>query len=206
MFSLILTYSSTHGEYVENGTYLEFLAFGSLVRGVEVVVLQRVVADDVVVDEGVALWPEVPWLLLRIVRPVLQPLQLVLKVEHIVRLLVPEGLVLVLGEHVDERVVLLLLRLLLDLPVLVDLRDRVVLRFLFLHVFVLDLDVRVCLALELLLLVDVGADVGFPVVVLFLPREEHFVACRLSYLLVCARDGHFLIWGWWKLYKFLNYN
>ena len=127
-------------------------------------------------------------------------MQLVLEVEHVVSLLVPECFILVLSQHIDEGVMLLLLGLFFDLSVLVDLRYGIVLRFSFLDIFVLNLDVWIWLSLELLLMVDVGADLLFPVAVLFVSGEEHFVARCLSDLLVCARDGHFLIE--WKLYKF----
>ena len=54
------------------------------------------IADDIVVDDRVLARSEVPGLLLRVVRPVLETLQLVLEVEHVVCLLVAEGSVFVL--------------------------------------------------------------------------------------------------------------
>ena len=52
------------------------------------------VADDVVVDQSVLSWAEVPGLFLWIVRTVLEALQLVIEVENVVRLLVPESTIL----------------------------------------------------------------------------------------------------------------
>ena len=52
------------------------------------------VADDVVVDQGVLSWAEVPGLFLWIVRTVLEALQLVIEVENVVCLLVPESTIL----------------------------------------------------------------------------------------------------------------
>ena len=52
------------------------------------------VADDVVVDQSVLSWAEVPGLFLWIVGTVLEALQLVIEVEDVVRLLVPESTIL----------------------------------------------------------------------------------------------------------------
>ena len=52
------------------------------------------VADDVVVDQSVLSRAEVPGLFLWIVGTVLEALQLVIEVENVVRLLVPESTIL----------------------------------------------------------------------------------------------------------------
>ena len=52
------------------------------------------VADDVVVDQSVLSWTEVPGLFLWIVGTVLEALQLVIEVQNVVRLLVPESTIL----------------------------------------------------------------------------------------------------------------
>ena len=59
------------------------------------------VADDVVVYDCVFARPIEPRLLLGVVGPILQSLQLVAEVEDVVGLLVAEGAVLVLGEYLD---------------------------------------------------------------------------------------------------------
>ena len=161
-------------------------------------ILDGVVADDVVVDEGVALGPEVPRLLLGIVGPVLQPRQLVLKVQYIERLFVAQGPVLVLGQHVDELLLLKLSRVSLDRPVGVNLCDRVVTGLLRLHSLVCDLDIGMRHALEFRLLRDVVVHILFPRVVFWVAREEHFVRCSLRYLLVqccetCSCVCHFCL-------------
>ena len=58
------------------------------------VLLHVDIADDVVVDHGVLTGAEVPWLLLGVVRTVLKALQLVVEVQNVVSLLVPESTIL----------------------------------------------------------------------------------------------------------------
>ena len=67
---------------------------GAFTRWLEMVLLQVDVADDVVVVEGVLARPEVPGLVLRVVGPALQALQLVLEVQNVVSLLDAQSFVL----------------------------------------------------------------------------------------------------------------
>ena len=83
-------------------TYLLHIWLWSLVGVIKVVVFDAVVAHDVVVHQGIPFRSEVPRLLLRIVRSALQAFQLVLEVQHIVSLLIPQRSVLVLGKGIDK--------------------------------------------------------------------------------------------------------
>ena len=149
-------------------------------------VLQVMVADNVVVDERVALRTEVPRLLLGIVRSVLKARQLVLEVEHVVSLLVAEGAILVLGEHIDELFMLFLAILLFTLLVSENLRNRVVTCLHSLHHLVGDFQVRVGFTLELSFLSDVVTDVFAPALVVSISREEHLVRRCLHNFLVLS--------------------
>ena len=86
-------------------------------------------------------------------------------------MLIPEGAVLVLGEHLDGVLLLYLLDLGLSLRVGERLRDRVVLDFLALYKLTSDLPVWLSLALEVFLGLVVLVDVPFPFVVAVL--ESH---------------------------------
>ena len=133
------------------------------------------VADNVVVYDCVFARPVEPRLLLGVVGPVLQPLQLVAEVENVVGLLIPEGTVLVLGEHFDRVLLLYLLDLGLSLRVGERLRDRIVLDFLALYKLACDLPVWLSLALEVLLGLVVRGDVPLPFAVAVL--ESHCSIC-----------------------------
>lgn len=95
-------------------TYLELFAFGPLLWRIEVVVLQRVVADDVVVNHRVPLRSEVPWFFFGVVRPIFETRELVLEVQYVESLLVSERAVLILGKHIDELLLLKLSGIALD--------------------------------------------------------------------------------------------
>mmetsp|Transcript_35585 Transcript_35585/g.54400 ORF Transcript_35585/g.54400 Transcript_35585/m.54400 type:complete len:249 (-) Transcript_35585:8-754(-) len=172
--------------------FLVLFALWALVGGVEVVLLQVVVTDDVVVHQRVSLRSEVPGLFLRVVRPGFKATELVLEVDHVESLLVPQSTVLVLGEDVDEIVVFSLASLALLTLVGIRLDDGVVPGLLSLDGFVGDLDVRVCLSLEVSFSVDVGLHVLLPVFVVVVAREEDFVGSRLGHFLILGgEEGHF---------------
>lgn len=147
-------------------------------------VLERVVGDDVVINERVPLWPEVPWLLLWIVGSVFQSLQFVLKVQYIICLLISQCSILVHGQHVDELLLLLLSSMLLLVGVGVNLGDRVVTGLLSFYGLVCNLYVSWRNALELIFLNDVLFNIIFPRVVVRLNWEEHLIRRPLCYLLV----------------------
>ena len=67
---------------------------GTLARRLEVMILHVDVADDVVVCQSVLARTEIPGLFLRVVRAVLQALQLVVEVQDVVGLLVAQCSVL----------------------------------------------------------------------------------------------------------------
>ena len=120
------------------------------------------VRNDVVVLEGVLARAEVPRLLLGVVVTLLQALQFVLEVDDVVGLLVPQGSVLVLGQHVGHVLLLGPFNCFLGAGVLVDLRDGVVERFLFFDEFAGNFLVGGLFALKILLLFDVVVDVLLP--------------------------------------------
>lgn len=107
-------------------TYLLWFGLWPLFRRIKVVILQVHVADNVIVRAGVPLRSEVPWLLFRIVWPILQTGQLVLEVQHIVSLFIPQRAIFILCEGVDELLLLVLPGNLLTALVSIDLGDRVV--------------------------------------------------------------------------------
>ena len=120
------------------------------------------IADNVVVHNCVFAWSIEPGLVLRVIRSVLQALQLVAKVEDVVGLLVAEGSVLILSQNFH-------LVLLLDIPDLILPRrvseclcDWVVLDFLELDELTGDLFIRFGLALEGFLRLMVSGQVLFP--------------------------------------------
>ena len=120
------------------------------------------VRNDVMVLEGVLARPEVPRFLLGVVIPLLQSFQLVVEVDHVVGLLVPQGGVFVLGKHIDHVLLLGLFNRLLGLSVRVGLRDRIVERLLLFDELSGDFFVGGLFPLEVLLLVEVVVHVGLP--------------------------------------------
>ena len=105
------------------------------------------VADDIVVDNCIFARSKVPWFLFGVVGSRLQPLELVLKVEHVVSLLVTQRPVLVLRQLLDDCLLLGLTDLCLSLWVGESLRDGVVFHFCSLDELRSDLAVRLRLAL-----------------------------------------------------------
>ena len=94
------------------------------------VLLHVDVRNDIVVAVSVFAGSEVPRLVLWVVIALFQTLQLVVKVEHVVGLLVTESTVLVGGKHVDHVLLLCFLNRCLGRGVRIYLRYRVVERFL----------------------------------------------------------------------------
>lgn len=116
-------------------------------------VFNRVVANDVVIDEGVTLWSEVPWLLLWIIRSFLKSSQLILEIQYIVCLLITKGTVLILSQHVDEFLLFLLSAFALDSSIGIFLGNRVVTGLLGFDGLVGYLNISWCLPLEFSLLI-----------------------------------------------------
>ena len=108
------------------------------------------IADDVVVHDCVFARTEVPRLFLGVVWPALQSLELVLKVENVIGLLVAKSFVLILCKHFDHILPLLLSNLSFALWVCEGLRDRIVLHLLSLNKLAGDLSVGFGLTLEVL--------------------------------------------------------
>lgn len=137
--------------------------FWALAWRLEVMLLHVNVANNVVVHNGVLTGTEVPGLLLRVVRAIFQTLQLVVKVEDVVGLLVAQLFILktiqvvvtimmkfktylVLGQGLDHVLMFKVTNLLLTRLVRESLCDRVVLNL-------LSLDVRSCHFVVCLLLI-----------------------------------------------------
>ena len=89
-------------------------------------ILQVHVAYNVVIRAGVPLRPKVPRLLFRIVWSILKTSQLVLEVQHIVSLLIPQRAIFILCKGVDELLLLVLPCNLLTALISIDLGDRIV--------------------------------------------------------------------------------
>lgn len=151
-------------------------------------VLQGMIANDVIVHQRVTLGTEVPWLFLGIVRSVFETRQLVLEVEHVVSLFVAESAILVLGKHIDELLLLGLASLLFTGPISVNLRDRIVTCLHGLHHFVGNLQVWVGFTLELGFLCNVVAYVFAPGVIIVIAGEEHLVRRCLHDLLLLSGE------------------
>ena len=156
-------------------TYHKFFTLRSLFRGVIMVVFQRVVADDVVVNKRVPLRPEIPWLLLWIVWSVFEPAQLVFEIEHVESLLVPQRPIFILGEHVYEVFIIYFPCLMFNTFVSINLSDWVVLGLLSLDKLISYFNVRISLSLKVGFLVDVISHVCFPISVIIFPWEEDLV-------------------------------
>lgn len=153
-------------------------------------VFERNVANDVVVDEGVALRPEVPWLFFWVVGPVLEAGELVFEVQDVECLLVAECTIFVLREHVDEFLLLEFTGLFFFLRICVNLRYGIVTGLLRFDSLVRDFDVRWRDALELRLLIDVLCHVSAPRILLIGAGQEHFVG--LGVLELAAEGRHFI--------------
>ena len=148
----------------------------AILGSVEVVLRHADVAQDVVVNVRVLLRPEVPGLLLRVVRLVFEPAQLVIEVNDVEGLFVSEGAVLVLRKHLPHVATLYLLDGLLRALIAELLSDWVVTCFLNLHVFVSALDVRIGYALEVCFGLLIFLDISPPGVV----RVVIQLCCHLS--------------------------
>ena len=138
-------------------------------------VRQLIVANNIVVDHRVSFGSEIPWLLLGVVRPILKTCKLVFKVYYVVSLLISQGPIFVLGQDVDEGVLLRVSSGFFRLGIRVNLGDRIVTRLLGLDVCVCHLDVWVRLPLKVGLGFNVCINLFFPVAIVSFPREEHLV-------------------------------
>ena len=167
-------------------TYLFHIWLWSLVGSIEIVVLEIKIANDIVAYKGVALRSEVPWLFLRIIRPIFKTLELILKVKHIVSLFIPQCSIFILRKSVDERILFEFPSLDFSSIVVVNLSDRVVTRFSFLNLAMINLVVSAGLALKLSLLGYVVGHIILPVGILLVTWEEDFVGCSLHHFEVCS--------------------
>ena len=156
-------------------TYILFGGFRSLLRWLEVMIFLVDIADDVVIDDSILASPIKPRFFFRVVRPVLQPLQLIAKVQNVVGLLVSKCAILILSEHFDHVLLLSLLDLLLSLWVGKSLSNGIVLDFNALDVFTCDFFVGLCLSLEIFLALVVCNNISLPIVIAVF--ETHGLVC-----------------------------
>lgn len=123
------------------------------------------VRNDVVVLQCVLSRPEVPRLLLGVVITIFEAFKLIVKVDHIIGLFVPQSGVLVLCQHVNHVLLLSLLNSCLRSGALVHLSNWVVERLLLFDELGCHLFVCGGITLEVALLVNVVVDVFLPIVV-----------------------------------------
>lgn len=141
-----------------------------------------VVWNNIVVCKSVLAWTEVPGLLHRVITSLLQPLQLVLKIQNVVGLLVPQSPVTVASQHVQHALLFHLLNGFLCLRVGIHLSDWIVQRIVRFNKLVSHLYVRLRLELKLFLFLCVVLNVVSPLRVTVghfkLFRQIAYVCCH----------------------------
>lgn len=165
------------------GVDLEFLAFWPFFRCVVVMLFQIIVTDNIVVNKWISFGSEIPWLLFWIIWPIFKTCKFVFEVYYIVGLLISEGSIFILGQDVDKCTSLRISSYFFSVGICVNLSDRIVTRLLSLDVLIGDLDIWIRVALEVSLGVDVCTNIFFPVAVVSVSWEEHFVGgCLCDFL------------------------
>jgi len=91
-YDIVVTDADLH--YILTSLFLWCIWRRAFVRSSEVMICHSLVTENIPIHFGVLSRSEVPGLLLGVVRPVFQTLQIVLKVENIVGLFVPERAIL----------------------------------------------------------------------------------------------------------------
>ena len=153
--------------------------------------LKRNVADDVVVNKRVSFRPEVPWLLFWVVRSVFETCELVFEVYHVECLFISQCIILILSQNLYEVIIFSLPCGCFNFSIRINLRDRIISRFLFLNCFRCDFLVHWSFTLKFFLLSKVGWDVSLPIRIVLLVRKENFIRSRLSnFLILCWKECH----------------
>ena len=139
----------------------------SLLWWLEVMLLHIDVRNNVIILKGVLAWSEVPWLFLGVVIPALKSFQFIIKVDHIVSLLIPQGGVFIASQNVNHILLLGLFNCCLCLRTSVNLRNWVVKGFLLFNELVGHLLVSRLFTLKTTLLINVFIHITLPLLQAF---------------------------------------
>ena len=118
---------------------------------------QTVIADDIVINKRISLRSEVPWFLLWVVSSVFQTCQFILEIENVICLLVSEGSIFILGKDIDVIGIFLVSTFSFNGWVFVNLSYRIIPSLLGLDFATGHFNIWVCLALEVILFLNVCA-------------------------------------------------
>jgi len=99
------------------------------------------VTQNIVVSICASARPEIPGFLLGVIGPVFESLKLILKVDDIVSLLVPQRAVLIFGEHIYEVLLFSLCDMLFNSRVTELLSDRIIRGLPRLYILICTLDI-----------------------------------------------------------------
>lgn len=143
------------------------------------------VGNDVVVLMGVFAWPEIPGFFFWIIFPVFKSLKLVVKVDHVVSLLVPERCVSVARENINHVPTLCSFNCLFCLRVVVRLSDRIVQEVLRFDELACNFFIRLRYTLKVALLLNILIHIMFP---LFITLRKIVLAGKLSYVCNCRHN------------------
>lgn len=172
-------------------TYLKLFALWTLFRCIEMVVLERVVTYNIIINHWVSLWSEVPWFLLWVIWAVFKPCQFVLKINHIICLFISKGIVFIFSQLIDKCFFLCFSWFSFCILVRVNLSYRIVPCFLSFDKLICYFYIFRCFTLEFFFLLSVVIYRWLPVLVVVINWEKDLIRCRLSYLLVlCAKHCH----------------
>jgi hypothetical protein len=138
---------------------------GSLLWGLEMVLLHVDIRDYVVVLKGVLARSEIPRLSFRVVLSLLESFKFIVEVNNVVSLFISESVVSILSKHINHVLLLSLLNCLLCLFVIVNLSNRIVQEVLLLNELSGDFAVRLRDALEVSFLINVVRNVLLPFVI-----------------------------------------
>ena len=155
------------------------------------VIRQLVVTYNIIINQWVTLWSEVPWLFFWVVRSFFQTCQFVFKIYHIVSLLIPKGSIFVFGQNINVSIILSLPCLLFNVWIRINLSYRIVPSFLIFYMFWCNFYIWVSFTLKVGLLFHICMDFTFPFTVIFISWEKYLIWGSLCYLLIlCWEKGH----------------
>lgn len=156
--------------------------------------LERVVTYNIIINQWVTLWTEVPWLILWVVRSVFETGKFIFEIEHVICLFVSQGIIFVFGQCIDKCLLLNLFSMVFSCFICIYLRDWVVPGLLCLNKLICHFHIRVCFSLELSFGFNVVFDWVLPYIILFLLWKEYFIWSSLCYFLILgAEEGHIYI-------------
>ena len=136
---LILIFFNFHLLHIKliktNETYFKFFAFWSFLWSIIVMLFERIITYNIVINQWVSFRPEIPWFFFGVVRSILQSSKFVFKVDHIECLFITKGIIFVLCKYLYKIVMFSLSCDCFNLFVCVDLRYWVISCLLFLNGF-----------------------------------------------------------------------